>query len=77
MNRFASESLVLSDMIASYPLCRPSRAMLIPGYYPYANKVTANSTSESEPYGEKIQEYDRCWSDVLKENEHNLGYIGK
>lgn len=77
IDRFAAQSLVLTDAVASYPLCSPSRAMLMTGIYPHTNGVIANCTSESEPYGVELRAHDRCWSDVLKEEGYCLGYIGK
>lgn len=77
LDRFAAESLVLSQAASNYPVCSPYRAMLMTGKYPHANRVIANCTNKSEPFGCELQESDTCWSDVLKAKGYSLGYIGK
>ncbi len=77
LDRFAAESLVLPQTISNYPVCSPFRAMLMSGKYPIANRVTSNCNSKSAPYNCQLQETDRCWSDVLKAQGYDLGYIGK
>jgi arylsulfatase A-like enzyme len=77
LDRFAKESFVLTSAVANYPVCSPSRAMLMTGKYAHANRVISNCTSRSAPYGVELQEADRCWSDVLVEQGYDLGYIGK
>ena len=74
---FASESLVLDNTVANWPVCSPYRGMLMTGKYPHANKVISNCTNKTEPYGVELQEDDRCWSDILKGRGYSLGYIGK
>jgi arylsulfatase A-like enzyme len=77
LDRFAEESLVLTQAVSNYPVCSPYRAMLMTGKYPHANGVLNNCNSASAAYGCELQESDRCWSDVLKGNGYSLGYIGK
>ena len=77
LDQFAKESLVLPQAVSNYPVCSPYRAMLMTGKYPHANRVIANCTSQSEAFGCELQESDRCWSDVLKDQGYSLGYIGK
>jgi len=77
LDRFARESLVLTEAVSNYPLCSPYRAMLMTGKYPHANGVLSNCNSKSAPYGCELRESDRCWSDVLKDRGYSLGYIGK
>lgn len=77
LDHFASEGLVLDSVSATYPVCSPYRAMLMTGKYPRANKVIANCTSKTAPYGVELQKHDRCWSDILKDKGYSLGYIGK
>ncbi len=77
LDRFASEGLVLDHACATAPVCSPYRAMLMTGKYPHANKVVANCTSLSAPYGVELQVADRCWSDILHDKGYSLGYIGK
>ncbi len=77
IDRFASQSLVLSQMVSNYPLCSPTRAMLMSGKYPQSNGVLSNCNSYSTPYGYELKTDERTWSDVLKEKGYSLGYIGK
>lgn len=77
LNKFAEESLVLTQAAANFPVCSPYRAMLMTGKYSPSNKVVSNCTNRSEPYNCELQESDICWSDVLKDNGYSLGYIGK
>ena len=39
LDRFAGDSLVLTQAVANYPVCSPSRAMLMTGQYPHRNHV--------------------------------------
>jgi len=77
LDRFATEGIVLTQAAANYPVCSPSRAMLMTGKYTHANRVLTNCHSRSAPYGVELQEADRCWSDVLSDAGYSLGYIGK
>ena len=77
LDRFAQQALVLPQAVSNYPVCSPYRAMLMTGRYPHSNKVTNNCNSNSAPFNCELQETDRCWSDVLKDQGYSLGYIGK
>jgi arylsulfatase A-like enzyme len=77
LDRFAEQSLVLTQAVSNYPVCSPYRAMLMTGMYPHRNGVWSNCTSHSEPFGCELNKNHRCWSDVLKANGYSLGYIGK
>lgn len=77
IDAFAKESLTIGQMVANYPVCSPSRAMLFTGTYPSKNKVYCNVNSNSAPYGVELQKDIICWSDVLKANGYSNGYIGK
>jgi len=77
LNRFAKESLVLTQAVANYPVCSPYRAMLMTGMYPHRNRVVGNCNSQTTPFGCELRESDRCWSDVLADADYSLGYIGK
>jgi len=77
LDRFASESLALTQAASTYPVCSPARAMLMSGKYPIANRVTGNCTSESAPYGCELREEECCWSNLLQEQGYSLGHIGK
>jgi arylsulfatase A-like enzyme len=77
IDRFASQSLVLTQAVTNYPICSPTRAMLMSGKYPHANGVLSNCNSYSEPHGYELRSNERTWPDVLKEKGYSLGYIGK
>ncbi len=47
------------------------------GMYPHKNKVTGNCNSANAPYGVELPQDARCWSDILKANGYQTGYIGK
>ena len=51
--------------------------MLMTGMYPHKSKVTGNCNSANAPYGVELPQEARCWSDVLKDNDYQTGYIGK
>ncbi|MHC4508675.1 MAG: sulfatase family protein, partial [Planctomycetota bacterium] len=74
LDKFASQSFVLTDAISSYPVCSPFRAQLFTGKYPFSNGVTRNCNSASDAM---LQQNERCLSDILRENGYNLGYLGK
>lgn len=77
LDKFAKESLVLTQAVANFPICSPSRAMLFSGKYPHTNGVLNNCNTESARFGYELKTEERCWSDVLNENGYELGYIGK
>jgi arylsulfatase A-like enzyme len=77
LDRFAEQSLVLPHAVANYPVCSPYRAMLMTGKYPHSNHVIGNCNSQTAPFGVELRAGERCWSDVLKDDGYNLGYIGK
>ena len=39
LDRFATESLPLTQAVATYPVCSPYRAILMSGRYPHGNGV--------------------------------------
>jgi len=77
LDRFAKESLILTQAVANYPVCSPYRAMLMTGMYPHRNRVVGNCNSQTTPFGCELQESDECWSDVLRTAGYDLSYIGK
>lgn len=77
LDKFAKESLVVSQMVSNFPVCSPARAMLMTGQYPLKNHVYSNVNSSSAPFGVELQKDAVCWSDVLKQNGYSNGYIGK
>jgi len=74
LDEFASQSLVLTDAVSSYPVCSPFRAQLFTGKYPVSNGVTTNCNS-SQDVMLKISQ--RCLSDILHDNGYCQGYLGK
>lgn len=77
LDKFASESLVLTDVVSNFPLCSPYRAMLLTGKYPAANGVLTNCHSRRAKLNNELRKSDHCISDVLHDNNYSLGYIGK
>jgi len=77
LDKFAREAVVLTNAVSNYPVCSPTRAMLMSGKYPFSNGVIDNCLSRTAPKGVELKESEVCWSDVLKENGYSLGYIGK
>jgi arylsulfatase A-like enzyme len=77
LDRFAGESAAFTEAIAAYPLCSPSRAMLLSMKYPHRNGVLGNCNSDSAPYGYELRTQEVCWSDILRASGYSLGYIGK
>ena len=74
LDEFASQSLVLTDAVSSYPVCSPFRAQLFTGKYPVSNGVTTNCNSRNDVMLKRKQ---RCLSDILHDNGYCLGYLGK
>lgn len=77
LDHLASEGILFKNAVSNCPVSSPARAMLMTGMYPPANKVVGNCNSETAPYGVELQTDARCWSDVLKDNNYNTGYVGK
>lgn len=77
LDRFAGESVYFSNAVSNYPVCSPTRAMIMSGQYPIKNKVFSNCTSASAKWDCELPQTTRCWSDVLKDQGYSLGYIGK
>lgn len=77
IDRFAKESLVLTNAVSTMPMCSPYRGMLFTGMYPYSNGIIENVNSMHTKYGIYLKEDARCISDVLAENNYNCGYVGK
>ena len=77
LDHLASEGVLFTNAVSSYPVSSPARAMLMTGMYPLHNKVTGNCNSQTAPYGVELPQEARCWSDVLKDMNYRTGYIGK
>ncbi|WP_067515759.1 sulfatase-like hydrolase/transferase [Endozoicomonas ascidiicola] len=74
LDKFADQSVVLSQCISTAPVCSPHRAMLMSSMYPHANGVSQNCRADREwgllPGIETL-------GDVLSKNNYSCGYIGK
>ncbi len=77
LDRFAAQSAVFTQAASNYPVCSPFRAMLMTGQYPLRNGVWGNCQSVTAPFGCELKAGAACWSDVLKGEDYDLGYIGK
>lgn len=77
LDKLASEGVIFTNAVSSYPVSSPARAMLMTGMYPMANAVVGNCNSETGPYGVELSKNARCWSDVLKDQGYQTAYIGK
>lgn len=77
LDRLAQQGINFTDAVSSYPVSSPARGMLMSGMYPPHNKVVANCNSASAPYHVELPTDIRCWSDVLKDQGYQTGYIGK
>ena len=74
LDRFAWQSMVLTDAVSSYPVCSPFRAQLFTGKYPISNGVTTNCNSGKDVM---LKQNARCLSDILYDSGYSLGYLGK
>lgn len=77
LDKLASEGVLFTNSISCYPVSSPARGILMSGMYPMNNKVIGNCNSETAPYGVELPKTARCWSDVLKDQNYRMGYIGK
>ena len=77
LDELASEGILFTNAISSYPVSSPARGMLMTGMYPLKNKVVGNCNSRTAPYQVELPQDARCWSDVLKDLNYQTGYIGK
>ena len=75
LDRFASESLVLTHAVSNYPVCSPYRAMLLSGKYPFSNGVIGNCYSGTIQHGIELKASECCFSDVLHDVGYSQGYI--
>jgi len=77
LDRFASESLVLTHAVSNFPLCSPYRGSLFTGKYPFSNGVYGNCYNKTAPLGIELRADTCCFSDILHAAGYSLGYIGK
>ncbi len=77
LDQLAKDGILLSNAIANFPLCSPSRAMLMTGKLPYNNSVLTNANSNRYKFDNSWQRHDVSFSDVLVKNGYDAGYVGK
>ncbi|CAM3148170.1 sulfatase family protein [Streptobacillus ratti] len=75
IDKFANESLVFTNAVSTGPLCSPSRASILTGTYPATHGVWTNC--KTGLYDVWLKEESITITDVLKENDYYIGYIGK
>ena len=75
IDRFASESVVLSSAQSNCPISSPHRGSLLTGMYPNRSGVPLNCNS-SRPVS-SLRTDPVCWSDVMSRAGYDCGYIGK
>lgn len=74
---FARQAVVLTQAVSGYPVSSPARGMFFSGAYPHRNGVLTNCQSHSAVQDVELREELKCWSDVLKAEGYQTGYIGK
>ena len=72
IDRLASEGITYTRAYSQYPVCGPSRASLLFGYYPNATK-TYGYVSGRENVGPER----KSWPQLFKENGYYTARIGK
>jgi arylsulfatase A-like enzyme len=77
LDRFAADSLVVTNAVSNFPVCSPYRAMLLTGQYPFTNGVIGNCNSGDNARDIFLKPDARCLSDVLNDTGYFCGYIGK
>lgn len=75
LDRFARESIVLSEAVSNFPLSSPHRGMLLSGRYPEQNGITLNCNSDRP--NSSLRDDITCLGDVFRQAGYNTGYIGK
>ena len=75
LNRFAQESLVLSNAMSNFPVSSPHRGCLMTGMYPHLSGVTLNCNSTN--VNSSLRTDVKCLGDVFHENGYECAYIGK
>lgn len=72
IDRLASEGIRYTRTYCQFPVCGPSRASLMSGYYPHATK-TFGYVSGRENIGEKK----KMWAQLFKENGYYTARVSK
>lgn len=75
LNRFAAESVVLTEAVSTCPVSSPHRGMLLSGKYPERNGVVLNCMAERPE--SSLREDAECVGDLFKEAGYHCAYIGK
>lgn len=75
IDRFARESVVLSDACSTCPVSSPYRGMLLTGMFPERSGVTLNCMNLRPE--STLSDQAECISDVLSSAGYNCAYIGK
>lgn len=75
LDRFASESVVLTEAVSNCPLSSPHRGMLLTGMYPERSGITLNCMSERPE--STLREDAECIGDVFSAAGYDCAYIGK
>ena len=77
LDKFASQSVVVSQAVSSYPVSSPTRGMLYSGAYPHVNGILSNCNSNTAPHNVELRQDLVCWSDVLHQEGYITAHIGK
>ena len=75
LDRFAAQSVVLSDVVSNFPVSSPHRGMLLSGMYPERNGVVLNCMAERPE--STLREDAECIGDVFSAAGYDCAYIGK
>ena len=69
IDKFASEAVVFTNAISTFPVCTPYRATLMTGQYPLSHQVIYND--------KPLKSEAVCIAEVYKEAGYHTAYIGK
>lgn len=75
LDKFASESIVLTSALSNFPLSSPHRGSLLTGMYPNKSGVCLNCNSD-RPLS-SLREDITCISDVYSQTGYDCAYFGK
>ena len=69
LDKFASEAVVFTNAVSTFPVCTPYRASLMTGQYPLTHQVIYND--------KPLKSEASCIAEVYKEAGYHTAYIGK
>ncbi len=69
LDQLASQGIVFSSAISTFPVCTPARAMWLTGRYPTSTGVISNDI--------RLSAEETTIAEILKNNGYRTGYIGK